>query len=264
MPERHRSPAYPALSLSEAVDRIRKFHDAVGRNAVDADSAMNAWGDKRPGGLPNRRLAALVAFGLLERSLRKVRLSDLGYKILVLEPDSHPGRLAAIKEAAVKPKLHDELLREWPGTLPSDQAMRNHLVLERHFNPRVVDRVIRTWRATYDYAKLGSTESLSSGDEDTGDGSPDDPGVEIDRQSGDIPEEIPPPAGERPRMKRYALPLSGGVDAAVEGPFPLSPSDWERLSVVLEAMKPSLVTDAVDTEAQDQPAAARPSSDQTA
>lgn len=39
---------------------------------------------------------------------------------------------------------------------------------------------------------------------------------------------------------RYPIPLPGGADVLVEGPFPLSEHDWEHFMTVLEAMKPGL------------------------
>lgn len=39
----------------------------------------------------------------------------------------------------------------------------------------------------------------------------------------------------------YSIPLSGGRDISIGGPFPLSEQDWDQFMTVLEAMKPGLV-----------------------
>ena len=39
----------------------------------------------------------------------------------------------------------------------------------------------------------------------------------------------------------YIIPISNGTDVYLSGPFPLPPQQWERLMIVLAAMKPALV-----------------------
>jgi len=43
-------------------------------------------------------------------------------------------------------------------------------------------------------------------------------------------------------MARYLIPLPGGGDVTLEGPFPLGEHGWSYLMTVLATMKPGLVT----------------------
>ncbi len=158
--ERHRSPAYPAFGLETAIERARLFHEQQGRNYVNVASAKASWGSPSSGAT-GRILSTLLKFGLLEEPEgergkgRKVGLSELGKKILFLKPENHPDRLKALREAALKPKIHQEMLEEWPSGLPpSDTTMENYLTVEREFNPRAVGPLITEWRSTYEFAKL--------------------------------------------------------------------------------------------------------------
>ena len=44
----------------------------------------------------------------------------------------------------------------------------------------------------------------------------------------------------------YFVPIARGLNIAVEGPFPLTESQWEQFQSVLTAMKPALVADEED------------------
>jgi|GEM_PF-3496972 len=41
--------------------------------------------------------------------------------------------------------------------------------------------------------------------------------------------------------ERYAIPLPGGDDFVVEGPFPIAEKDWDHVMMVLGVMRPGLV-----------------------
>jgi hypothetical protein len=41
----------------------------------------------------------------------------------------------------------------------------------------------------------------------------------------------------------YAIPVSAGIDVAIEGPFPLTEEQWTQLLAVLTVLKPGLVAE---------------------
>jgi hypothetical protein len=43
-------------------------------------------------------------------------------------------------------------------------------------------------------------------------------------------------------LSTYAVPVSIGAEVTVTGPFPLSAEEWLRFVIVLEAMRPGLVS----------------------
>src|SRR5688572_9817340 len=84
--KKDRSPSFPFITLTKAVERARELFTAAKRHEMrlpDAAAAMN-YGAKSSGAI--QTLAALIAYGLLEDSgagdARKFRISDLGFKAL--------------------------------------------------------------------------------------------------------------------------------------------------------------------------------------
>lgn len=43
-------------------------------------------------------------------------------------------------------------------------------------------------------------------------------------------------------MTRYPIPIPGGREITIEGPFPLTVTEWAYFMAVLEAMEPGLVS----------------------
>jgi len=161
---RHRSPAYPAIGLQEAVSDSKTLYDDNRRNWVHIDAAMTTLNYKPKSGSGMRVLAALIMFGLLEDdgsgTTRRVKVSDAAYRILHLDEDD-PEWLALIQEAARRPKIYAEMLAEWPESLPTDSAMQKHLILSKGFNPEAVPGLVKDFRLTYDYAQLGESGKVT-------------------------------------------------------------------------------------------------------
>ena len=66
MAKRERSPNYPYLGLSEAIDHTQKLLERQKRALVSPDVAINSWGFKKPSGSSGRYLGALRQYGLLD------------------------------------------------------------------------------------------------------------------------------------------------------------------------------------------------------
>jgi hypothetical protein len=114
----------------------------------------------------------LKAFGLmkeLERGQagRTVQLTDLALRILL---DTRPNSLerdAAVKEAALRPRIHAELWKKYKTAKDiSDGNLRHELIFTWRFNENTVDDFIREYRETLRFAKLEESDTLSVDDED--------------------------------------------------------------------------------------------------
>ena len=167
--KRHRSPAYPAVGLREAVVRLRKYYQDQKKALVHLNSAYESLGYKAGSSSGARLVAALISYGLLidegTGDSRKVRITDLGFRIAILDEDA-PERQKLILEAAKRPKLYADLLGQWPESLPSDSAIRNHLLIELNFNDEYVQGLIKDFRDTYEFAGLGQSGPKDSEDAD--------------------------------------------------------------------------------------------------
>ena len=172
--KRTRSPAYPFVNLETAIIRAKEFFEKEQRNAANINVATKHWGFKEESSNGAQTVAALIAFGLLQDEgigdKRKVRLTQNALGILLdTRPDSKD-RAALIKQAALAPKVHQQLWQKWGNDLPSDAQLRHTLLLEWEtpFNENAVDGFIREYRDTIAFAKLIESDTVISEVSDKG------------------------------------------------------------------------------------------------
>lgn len=181
-PKKDRSPSFPFISLTKAIERTRALFDQAKRHDMrmaDAATAMG-YGAKSSGVI--QTLAALIAYGLVEDSgsgdTRKFKVSDLGFKLLA---DQRPGaRESALAEAALKPKLIAEYAAVWSGGRPSDAICLSELHIDRGFTEDGAKTFLRVFDDAMVYAKVSDSGKKS----DTGDDfdallEPSNPGVAV-------------------------------------------------------------------------------------
>jgi len=145
---RVRSPNYPAITLSDAIARVKTIHDAEHHLAAPREVIAKHLGYNGLNGAALTAISAIGKYGLLEDANGdKLRVSKLAMSILY--PSSPDERTASIKEAASKPALFVEIANEWEGARPSDENLRSYLI-RRNFAVDAIDRVIKSYRETMD------------------------------------------------------------------------------------------------------------------
>lgn len=143
---RIRSPNYPAISLPEAIERVRKIHAKEQHLAAPREVIAAHLGYGGLNGASNKAISAISKYGLLEDvNGDKVKVSPLAMSILF--PGAPSEKTAAIKEAAFKPAIFSEIAGEWGGQQPSDANLRSWLI-RRNFASDALDRVIQSYRDT--------------------------------------------------------------------------------------------------------------------
>jgi len=172
--KRTRSPAYPFINLETALGRAKQFYDKEQRNAANVSVAMTHWGYTNDSSNGAQTIAALTSYGLLGGegmgNQRKVRLTQNALRILLdARPDSKE-RADLIKQAALSPKIHQQLWEKWSTALPSDAQLRHTLLFDWPvpFNDKAVDGFIREYRDTISFAKLTESDKVGSEVEDKG------------------------------------------------------------------------------------------------
>lgn len=162
-----RSPAYPYIPLARALERAEQLKAAEGFYAVPPESAYKAWGFGGKSSGARQTLAALKHFGLITYvglgEGRKVRLSDLSKRILLDSRPDSPDKPKLIREAALKPAIHADLISQFPNGLPSDTTLHTFLVLQREFNESGAKDLIAEFRETASFAGLFA-ENADAGD----------------------------------------------------------------------------------------------------
>lgn len=173
-----RGPSYPALSIKEAIDKLRSFYTAERRNAAPLAAAARHWGYSSTSSSGRVTAAALIQYGLLDddgsRDSRTLKVTGRALDIL-LDADDSPKRLEAIQDAVRAPKANAEVFaRHAPHELPSDATLRYFLLREKGFNDGAVDNYIKNLRESIAYAKLDKPGTIPNS-EKGGDG--EKPGV---------------------------------------------------------------------------------------
>lgn len=166
-PKRDRSPNFPMIGLTKAVERTRALFDRAKRHEVRLIDAGAAWNIAPKSSAILQTAAALLAYGLLDDSgsgeSRKIKVSDLGWKIL---EDRRPGvKEASLAEAALKPKLIADLATHWRDGRVDDTICISELKFERGFTDDSAKRFLAVFDDTIQYAK-GKEPDKRSGTDD--------------------------------------------------------------------------------------------------
>ena len=241
--KKHRSPAYPAIGLMQAVERVGVLYRADRQHATPADVVAKHW-EKAGMGNASVAVAALGYYGLLDSEAtgpgRRVRVSDLAMKILEL-PTSSPERAAALRTAALSPKIYAELWQKYHGDLPSDDNLRSELLFERDFNPDAIPYFLKAFRETIDFANLEQAGWPPDGEP----GAASAQGTEEDEIVAPAPRQAARRGGSvatRVDMESLDIPLGApGRVAVLSIPRPLTEAEHRFIVGFLELSKDMLL-----------------------
>jgi hypothetical protein len=173
--KKDRSPSFPFITLTKAVERTRELFTAGRRHEMRLPEAAKAMGYGAKSSGAAQTLAALIAYGLVEDSgakeTRKFRVSDLGFKIL---EDMRPGaRESALAEAAMAPKMIAEYAAVWGDGRPVDAIAVSTLRFDDGFTEDGAKGFLRVFDDAMTYAKVGVSDSEA--DKSDGNGEQQDP-----------------------------------------------------------------------------------------
>lgn len=253
---RERSPAYPAIDLETAIQRLAIVYERESRQPVPISVLMEHWNFTPKSSYGLQTVAALLKYALMADEGsgldRSVKITDLGLSILI--PENESEKQAAIREAALYPAIISDVWTYYKGQLPSDGTIKVYLIRQKGFNPRSVDEVIGIIRRTIDFSKLSYGNQTE--DEYTSSRIVQDPEnmwnsaqLTFAEEKVDIAsqERTSPPqearsgySSEEPQVRTILLPLLEGKWASLQAPFPIGEDDWQQMQSVLSAMKPGL------------------------
>jgi hypothetical protein len=173
--KRERSPAFPAIPLGEAVEKLMAFEKTFGRHPTPYDKAGMAWGLKQAGDY----IAALRYYGFVEYTgsggERQIAITEPGRNLLRVQQESVKQTL--LREAALRPKEIAKFWGIWGADRPLDAICIDELTLRNGFSDRGAPLFLRAYDGTISYAKLGEPAKIAADSVVAGDGS-DTPSVE--------------------------------------------------------------------------------------
>lgn len=249
-----RSPAYPSISLKQAIDKAQVVYTHERRSAAPVAVIAEHFGSDIKSSSALRLISALKQFGLVieegNNEDRSVRLSPLALDILLAENDLSVDRVIAIAKAALMPKIHRLIWEKYNGELPSDSTLKSYLIRELDFNDGLVDKFIRQFRSTVTFAQLKGTDTID--DEDAGDSSGQEDGMDSaveDRKIQGKPREpskgasapLPTKDNWQGPSVRFDLPRGNVVEIRLRSK--LTPSEFEKLKKIFDLSELAFVED---------------------
>jgi hypothetical protein len=235
-----RSPNYPAISLEEAIVKVRELYKAEMRHPASVSTVLKDWNYRTVNGPAGLALAALKRYGLTDDegvgTARTIRVSDLAVNIL--ENPNDEAKARAIHTAAFNPPIHRVMWEKFNFPLPSDENIRWFLIQERGFTPSGAKEFIKTYKNTIDYANSFGPVKINA--QDSGD--------EFEDEETNDEKHLE----ERPKPKKrrmttdgvdvLTIPLLGGQPPIlIEGVNHISEENWNQFMAILNVMKPSLI-----------------------
>lgn len=146
---RVRSPNYPALSLPDAIERIRAVYDKQQGTPEPREVVFEHMGYSGPSGRSMKAISALIKYGFLEDTKDgTLRVSNRAISILYPDPDEPNAKQEALMQAAREPSLFAKIFERWDGR-PSESSLEAFLIREG-FNKNSVDSVSRAFYDTFD------------------------------------------------------------------------------------------------------------------
>lgn len=220
-----RSPNYPAIGLSTAVELTKKLWNKEHKTPVNASVAATAIGYKGLSGPSRTALAAMKKFGLLDEDKNGIKVSNLAVDILHA---SGQEQLAALRQAAIQPALFRKLFKTHGQA--SNDALRSYLITKVDFSETGAKALIDAFRDTIAIAKLDDPEYIIP---DSSDGT-EEMGAGLQVGSGEVRT-----ATSTKALKSFSWPLSAATTARLEivGNEELTSAHLDALSQYLEVAK---------------------------
>lgn len=237
--QRERSPAFPAVPLEPALQRLASFETHFKRSAARPGNIGSAWGlDSKP--YIDRIVAALRYFGLLEYhgtgTERQIVISEAGRNFLRAQQDEVKKRL--IQEAALRPRQISLFWEEWGDDRPSDDACLDTLMFNHRFSKAGAKDFLKVYDETIAFSGLSKSDKSSpeGGEGGVGDDPEDDSDDGLKRK--DLSDRSLKPRRVRRRqegsgMKEDVFALTEG-DVVLQWPEMLSQESFEDLKAWAE------------------------------
>src|SRR5258708_14276015 len=147
---RGRSPNYPQLTLSEAIEKVRMGFSVEHFHSTSREVIAKDIGYQGLNGASLTAIAAMRHYDLLQNEGDGLRISDDAVSLFELPKDDLL-RQRALVRVALAPPLFAELFREFGDLLPSEATLR-HWLIKRGFMSKAADEVIRIYRENFELA----------------------------------------------------------------------------------------------------------------
>jgi hypothetical protein len=216
---RQRSPNYPSISVSRAMDIAAKVYAEEKRFSVPLPTVCKHAGySGTKSGHAKRTIAALKKYGVFVDVDTGLEMTPEAKKY-ILSPNDTELRVATLKTMALRYEIVKQTLEQYPEGLPDDEALKRHFLLERGFTDAGATEVVEVIKDIVQVAKLyGPVQNANEVEK----------AIEpyTDKGAGKV---FVPPAHPPVKQGEFVLRWNVGPDRVVEfrASFDPSPDDWE-------------------------------------
>ena len=158
-----RSPNYPNISLGPAIDAVRPAYEKDHRNKMSREVLAKHMGYTSLNGRALGKIGAVRSYGLIDGSGDELRISDDAVTAL-MAPAGSPDRVDVLARLAHKPPLFQEILKDFPTTMPSLDNLKFSLI-KRQFTPDAAEKAAKSYLATMNLV-AGIPDSYNGSDEE--------------------------------------------------------------------------------------------------
>ena len=150
-----RSPAYPYIDLSTAIDFIHKIHAVAKGHDVNTESLTKQIGFSGLNGSSKKTLAALKYYGLVDQphGSKETKLTERSLHIIHGVSGSQEQK-QAIQEAFLAPSIYTYCWDTWGNDEISDEVVKSHLILKKGFNDSTVMRFISGYKKSLNFSGM--------------------------------------------------------------------------------------------------------------
>jgi hypothetical protein len=152
------------MSLSDAVEAVRKIESQYRSAPIDRTDGAKILGYSSLSGPANKALAALAHYGLVERAGKgEMRVTNRARAIL--HPASQQEKTENLRWAAMEPNLFRELQERFPDMTPPEDGVVTYLN-RQGFNKSAIRPAVKAYLETLRFLQdAGVTESHRGGGE---------------------------------------------------------------------------------------------------
>jgi hypothetical protein len=245
MAVKERSPNYPSVGLETAIASAGQLYRKEKRSPVPMEVAAKDLGYQSLSGPARSRLAAMRHYGLIDLTGKAlVKVSDRAMVLLFREPTETQYR-EELQKAALEPAIFRDLYDGYRDA--SESNIRWYLMGQRKYSEDGAQRLIRSFQATLDFAKLTDQsydpDDRGDDEENTQDSPDDGLGWDDGRADGSVDD----PKGRHgtPRrdvpMQTYSWPLTAGLTAEIKLTGTVTPQAIDMLKKYLELYRDALL-----------------------
>jgi hypothetical protein len=235
-----RSPNYPAISLPEAIEKIKGLYQADGRAGSPKKTAFVHLGYGGANGKSLGVISALKKYGLIVEENDRILLTEDSF-IVLLSTDEKK-KLDIIQKLALNPELYNLIWGQYHETgLPSDESLREDLIFGHQFNENSVSGFIKDFRATIEFAKLRPSEKPLKGKDAESSKTVDNFDISTGNSMNATTDTNTPT--NLKGYKDFIIPQKGKESVFLRVPKPISTSDIETIKKWLELFGDTLVDD---------------------